>query len=253
MDAKYKLNYKFREPDSRDYIYVAKNKQTIVKKKELNVGSIYDQKNIGSCVSNALVKSLQMTEGSTYNKSSRLFVYFMARLNQGSDTSQDTGCNIRKAASAIRWWGVSNETSWPYDTKKFAEIPSIKAFQSSKTLEIEYGFIEAWGSNRLEQIKIQINDGNPVCFGIQVYDSFMNTGKDGLVKSPQVLKEKHMGGHCMVITGYNDETQHFTVCNSWGTGWGKNGMCYIPYIYMAGVLASDFCLLQKPKPGNKKK
>lgn len=253
MEAKYKLNYKFREPDSRDYIYAAKNKQTPGRKQISPVGDIYDQQDIGSCVSNALIKSLEMTKFVTPKESSRLFVYHVARNYQGSNTTEDTGCDIRKAVSAIRGWGVSTESSWPYVTKNFAIIPPLIAFQSSKELDITYEFIEGKGSKRLQQIKGAIDTNDPVCFGIQVFKPFMDTGKDGMVKNPNVTKDKYLGGHCMVCIGFNDDTQCFTVCNSWGNNWGKGGMCYIPYTYMCGALASDFCVIQKKKAPTKKK
>lgn len=255
MEAKYKLNYKFREPDSRDYIYATKKKQTTVRKNELQVSHIYDQKDIGSCVSNALITSLEMRGIVSPKVSSRLFVYFMARIYQGTNTREDTGCDIRKASSAIRDWGVSKENKWPYVNvlENFAIIPPLTAFQSSKQLDTKYEFIEGIGSKRLQQIKSAINTNNPVCFGIHVFRPFFTTGNDGMVKTPNVTKDQYLGGHCMVITGYDDDTQCFTVCNSWGEGWGKGGMCYIPYIYMCGALASDFCLIQQKDAPTKKK
>ena len=36
----------------------------------------------------------------------------------------------------------------------------------------------------------------------------------------------------MVICGYNDKHGHFIVRNSWGTGFGDNGYCYLPYSYL---------------------
>ena len=35
----------------------------------------------------------------------------------------------------------------------------------------------------------------------------------------------------MLIVGYSDAKQVFIVRNSWGTHWGDNGYCYMPYDY----------------------
>ena len=43
---------------------------------------------------------------------------------------------------------------------------------------------------------------------------------------------KSIGGHAMLIVGYNDDKQWFIVRNSWGNKWADNGYCYIPYDYI---------------------
>jgi hypothetical protein len=37
------------------------------------------------------------------------------------------------------------------------------------------------------------------------------------------------GGHCVLIVGYDDSKQAWLMRNSWGTGWGMNGYCWIGY------------------------
>ena len=45
-------------------------------------------------------------------------------------------------------------------------------------------------------------------------------------------KKNDDGFHAMVICGYNDKHGHFIVRNSWGTAFGDNGYCYLPYSYI---------------------
>jgi C1A family cysteine protease len=40
---------------------------------------------------------------------------------------------------------------------------------------------------------------------------------------------KKMGGHAVLIVGYNDDEQYFIVKNSWGTDWGEDGYFRIAY------------------------
>lgn len=49
---------------------------------------------------------------------------------------------------------------------------------------------------------------------------------------------------CMNIIGYDDSNQYFICANSWGTSWGANGYCYIPYEFLLNPnLGFDFCVL----------
>ncbi|MDY6899246.1 MAG: C1 family peptidase, partial [Cyanobacteriota bacterium] len=38
--------------------------------------------------------------------------------------------------------------------------------------------------------------------------------------------------HAMLCVGYSDKDRMFIVRNSWGSEWGDNGYCYIPYDYI---------------------
>jgi hypothetical protein len=40
-----------------------------------------------------------------------------------------------------------------------------------------------------------------------------------------------IGGHAVLIVGYNDVTKQFKFKNSWGTSWGNRGYGYLPYEY----------------------
>ena len=75
-----------------------------------------------------------------------------------------------------------------------------------------------------------------------VYQSFESetVAKTGVVPMPS-SHEQVLGGHCVVAVGYDDGKRQFTIGNSWGTGWGLNGYCLMPYEYPINPrLASDF-------------
>ena len=43
---------------------------------------------------------------------------------------------------------------------------------------------------------------------------------------------KKLGGHAVLLVGYNDAEQYFLVKNSWDTGWGEGGFFKIAYSQM---------------------
>jgi len=53
--------------------------------------------------------------------------------------------------------------------------------------------------------------------------------------------ESVVGGHAVVIVGYDTATQRFIIRNSWGVSWGQSGYFTIPFEYVLNAgLASDF-------------
>ena len=69
----------------------------------------------------------------------------------------------------------------------------------------------------------------PVIIGMLVFESFLNTGDDGIVKEPDILNERCYGGHAVLCVGWttiNSDT-YLVIQNSWGESWGANGYCYV--------------------------
>lgn len=91
-------------------------------------------------------------------------------------------------------------------------------------------------------MKQTLATGYPFVFGFSVYESFEShtVAKTGIVPMPN--KTEHLlGGHAVMAVGYDDNKQTFIVRNSWGTTWGNQGYCYMPYDYLSNpTLASDF-------------
>ena len=99
----------------------------------------------------------------------------------------------------------------------------------------------------LQALKHELANGNVIMFGMLVYNSFESpeTTKTGIVKLP-IPGEACLGGHALLLVGYNEEEQGFIFRNSWGEGWGDKGYGYIQYEYvLSGALAADFWVIDK--------
>ena len=91
------------------------------------------------------------------------------------------------------------------------------------------------------EIRIALAHGNPVAFGVSVFDSFFNG--NGHVPMPS-YSDAYLGGHAMALVGYNDDPRRYTFLNSWGTSWGVEGYGTIPYEYVGNPrLGSDYWIL----------
>ena len=58
--------------------------------------------------------------------------------------------------------------------------------------------------------------------------------------------ERMLGGHAVLLVGYDDNKQLYKFRNSYGTGWGVEGYGYLPYQYVEHPqLAGDFWIVRE--------
>jgi C1A family cysteine protease len=246
------LNYAFQTPDLRDYKFTPSintlsklTSKIPIKKFSLNQKNIIilDQGDLGSCVSNAFAQNINIMTNNTL-AISRLYHYYCGRAISNFSSTNDTGLYIRSAASIISKYGAVKENIWAYNINNFTNLPPLNVFQNAKLFKkYVYTFINQ-NLNTLKACLIQNN--SPIIFGIMVYSSFMTQSvtNTGNVPMPNTKTEQILGGHCVLMIGYNDITQTFLCVNSWGSNWGLKGFFNLPYAYVINSkLASDFCYL----------
>lgn len=194
------------------------------------------QEETNSCVANAVAGAyeylLKRHLGEDYYDVSRLYVYYNARyLEEEEDEVEDEGCYIRLAIESLKEYGICSEDTWPFDEDRVNEEPSEDAYEEGESFLVED--VEYIPTD-LNTWKTCLAEGNPIIFGIMLYNSFDQQRKKGLVPFPskkEQSRESH-AGHAMLCVGYSDPDQVFIVRNSWGSDWGDNGYCYIPYRYI---------------------
>jgi C1A family cysteine protease len=233
-------------PDQRDHFYSvpARHLQTLPTQLDLRqqFPPVYDQGNLGSCTANGIAAALQFDEIKQKEANpflpSRLFIYYNERVIEHTVNS-DSGARIRDGIKSVAKTGYCPETSWPYDITKFAQRPPASCYQEAKRYRaLSYQRI----IQNLTQMKGCLATGNPFVAGFSVYQSIYNPDveKTGDIPLPQ-QGEDLIGGHCIVITGYDDAKQVFLLRNSWGENWGNGGYGSLPYAYLTSPsLASDF-------------
>lgn len=231
-------------PDHRDILY---EKLTVVAPEKLpksvNLRShdspIQDQGQLGSCTANALAGNLDFLKKQKLKKVfdfSRLFIYYNERVIEHTVTT-DSGAMLRDGIKSLVKLGACPEKEWPYDVSMFTQKPSAKDYQDA----LKYQITAYYRIKSLEQMKHTLATGYPFVFGFSVYESFesVEVAKTGIVPLPQ-KHERLLGGHAVMAVGYDDAKEQFIIRNSWGVGWGIQGYCLMPYMYLVSSLASDF-------------
>ncbi|MDD5627564.1 MAG: C1 family peptidase [Elusimicrobia bacterium] len=91
--------------------------------------------------------------------------------------------------------------------------------------------IGSWGlvSGKLETIKAALAQYGPLPTAYLVYEDFMHY-KSGVYTH---VSGKQLGGHAVLLVGYDDKEQCFIVKNSWGPDWGEGGFFRIAYSEMS--------------------
>ena len=235
-----------QEKDARDFSYlqiaIAK---VAAAKSDLRPGCspVENQSNLGACVYNAGIGALEFLEIKNKEKfvdKSRLFAYYCAREDNGH-VNEDTGDTIRHSMKILAKFGTCDEAYWPYIISKFAEKPPKVCYDDA----VKHVITSYYAISGLDGIRQCLTDGFPVDFGTYLFPQFQIVGPDGKVMMPFCWK-KPIGGHAMLFVGHDDDTEYFTTRNSWGTGWGDKGYCYMPYKYIEKY-ASDFWTIRVEK------
>jgi C1A family cysteine protease len=232
-------------PDPRDLMYAAplETLQALPIKIDLRnqCPRISDQGNLGSCTANAIAGAFQFEQKKQSVKDfapARLFIYYNERKMEGT-INQDSGARIRDGIKSVAQVGVCPETDWPYDITKFVGPPPSSCFQdAAKSKLVTYHRV----AQSLSQVRACLASGYPFVFGFTVYESFESAqvAKTGEVPMPS-SSEQQVGGHAVMAVGYDDAPQRFIVRNSWGSSWGINGYCTMPYAYLSDhQYSSDF-------------
>ncbi len=85
----------------------------------------------------------------------------------------------------------------------------------------------------IDDVRKVLSAGCPVQVSMNTGTAFSDVGRDGRFNAAETPSGRH-GRHAMLIVGYVGN--FFTLKNSWGTGWGDQGYCYVPKNVLA---ASD--------------
>lgn len=248
--SQYNLNYVFAKPDERDVKFSAIigapiDPNFLPKSIDLRPtwGSILDQSDLGSCVSNSVaycVRYCFKKENLGNFDPSRLFIYYNGRKIGGYPINQDTGLSVRDGYKSVAQQSVCSEIKWPYLPNKFSTQPNDDCYKAAREHKT-FRYLSL--NSDVNQLKKCLKDGYPISFGAALFDSFMTSAvaKTGIVPTPDASKDSRAGGHCMTIVGYDDDKKSFLVCNNWGQNWGIKGFCWIKYDYILNKnLVSDF-------------
>lgn len=241
-------NLRKDEPDVRDKLFDPSEELGSTPIGYINLESqcppVYNQGSIGSCTANAIAGVIQF-HTKTYEPS-RLFIYYNERAAQGT-VNQDSGSTLRIGMKATKTYGACPETDWIYAEMNLFVKPPPACYKEALPDCIKGYYRIPTGQVAVDLIKAALRLMLPVTMGFLVYESFESpeVAQTGIVPMPG-NGDKLLGGHAVVIVGYDDASQRFLVRNSWGVHWGLNGYFDMPYAYIADpALTMDLWVIDR--------
>lgn len=197
------------------------------------VSAVTDQKKCGSCWAFAMTAGLESyvlitkgTPGVNIDLSEQIML---------SCSGAGSCSGGRLNASFLKTTGLPSEIFYPY-TATDGDCSSASAGWQSSAYKIDsWGSVSDswWGSVSSATIKAALVAYGPLPTALMVYEDFMHY-KSGIYS---YTTGKKLGGHAVLLVGYDDAESYFIVKNSWGTGWGEDGFFRIAYSEMNNVVS----------------
>jgi hypothetical protein len=155
--------------------------------------------------------------------------------------SCDSGSRIADALDLLKSGAISLERV-PYDASLCT--PPSRQLRATAT-DFRIGSWLTVNPDRLDQIKAELAQRNPVVFGMMTRPTFHKLRGATIYRSSS---EQPNGSHAMVVVGYDDTRQAFRVINSWGGRWGEGGFGWVGYDAFVSDVHSAYVMRVAPPP-----
>jgi C1A family cysteine protease len=177
----------------------------------------------GTCLAFATTTSHEHRRGPVIVDLATEALFWAAKEVQGN---RDDGTSFRVIYSALRDSGQPEENAWPYDPdldiRDPAYGPPAGSYSAADCRRARLRRIDA----DLDAIKAELDDGNVVVVGIELWEEF-ELLRDGELDLPNSA-DRNGNMHAVALVGYDRDRERLLVRNSWGTDWGEDGYAWLP-------------------------
>lgn len=211
------------QTDVRDYKLKAPDVE-MPEKFQLHPPRIKNQGAVGSCVAHSIAEVIEFhNEGQ--EKTDKLMSTGFIYGNRRNSAHKGEGMYVRNALANACKYGDAEKTDFPENV----EVPKAIDLFEERFLDLKtwahYNRISTYFRvSSVQDIKYALFNYGPVVFAVDWRDGANVDDKGVLHLDP---KKKKVGGHCMIIYGWNKDG--WLIQNSWGSSWGKGGRAVLPF------------------------
>lgn len=142
----------------------------------------------------------------------------------------EEGTSYRYALKVLQKEGVPTESCWPYQPYNSLEGRGSPTWYAK--IVARWGKVSTYARvESVPQMRESIHLHGPLLIGVICFEGIFNPTENGVIPVPKT-GAREMGGHAMLIVGYDDNLKAFRVRNSWGATWADNGYGWLPYAYV---------------------
>jgi C1A family cysteine protease len=196
------------------------------------VTPIRNQGSCGSCwafASAAALEASRLITANTPNTDLNLAEQILVSCSGAGDCN---GGYINTAADFMRNVGLPVESCYPYTGTNGTCSNACANYQSSTYKILSWNWVTTTSNTTVDSLKSAVYTYGPLLTTMDVYSDF-SYYHSGVYT---YTSGGYLGGHAVLIVGYDDPGQYFTVKNSWGTGWGESGYFKIGYSELNSVV-----------------
>ena len=188
------------------------------------VTGVRDQGSCGSCWAFAATAGLESTTlianrtpGIDLNLSEQVMI-------SCGEIGSCGGGSVASASNFIQNTGIPGESCYPYTSSNGSCSSACPSWQSSTARISSWKYV-ATSYPDVDAIKNALYSYGPLVTTMAVYNDFFSY-RSGVYS---YVSGGFAGYHAILIVGYDDYNQSFTVKNSWGSWWGEAGYFRIAY------------------------
>ena len=259
----------------------SRNEPWILGRLDENIGVAWDQGPRGTCVAQAAAGLFGYVSGWSGTRISRQYLFHQCKMIDGKPYRDGTSLaspfrvfSDCRLSGPTRGWGtadagVPEESAWPYDPHVVEENPAHTPPNKTVAKSLYAGL--RWANTSGEVIRCSLDSRRlvdeirailyhlrkPVVVALDLYESFNNPNsrRTGWITMPILPGDRLIGGHAMLVVGFDDMPGTFLVRNSWSAGWapqnryGFPGHAIIPYRYFQRHGRGGYSIRQSEKIG----
>jgi hypothetical protein len=184
----------------------------------------------GSVVGMAIASAMEiaLAVGGRPEELSARYGYEKSRVLDSSEEERTTfeGATIQSALKVATKFGLPLDEAWRY-TSGNRELPKGATWKSMDAKRPRFR-AEVHPISKFEEIPYYLARGCPIVTGLAVYGNSWFTEdatKTGWIELPE--DRQLIGGHAVVIVGFDGPRDALKFANSWGKGWGDGGFGYM--------------------------
>lgn len=221
---------------------------------------VKDQGGRGTCTAFASLGGLEARgkrAGVTRDLSeNHAFTFFMAAA--GSPCTYSGGYTTWKTGPVLTANGVCTEAQMPYTPGGCPPaVPAVctsggtaKLTSTTHFFTPEFGGTGLFRADNTNLLESFIKAGYDIVYGLNVAgnDWGDGTGDIDVQINASGAPAPSVGGHAMLLVGYNRNANYFVVKNSWGEDWGHDGYAHISYEYLQTYGKYGYAILDATVP-----